>query len=778
VIGQSIKRLEDAPLLKGQGRFVDDLHLPGMLEATFVRSSHAHARIDGIDATAARALEGVHAVYTLADLAPRLTSEQLPVGWPSATMRQMARPNVLAKDEVSYVGEPIAVVIATNRYVAEDAATLVEISYESLPAVSDCRNAIGQDAAKVRLGIKDNVLATFTKEYGNCDAAFAGAAKVFGLSLAQHKGCGHPIETRGVIAQYDPQQEALIVWSSTQVPHLLKQMLVELFGLDEQHIQVAAPDVGGGFGPKFICYPEEAVIAAASRELQRPIKWIEDRREHFVSTVQERDQFWDVEIAVDAGAKILGIRGKMIHDHGAFNALAINVPENAVANIPSVYVVPNFKMEVTVVLTNKVPVSAVRGAGHPQGTFVVERLLDLVAKRLDLDPAEVRRRNLIPAEGMPYRVPLPTRDGGFITYDSGNYPECLAKALEAADYEGFPARQASARAQGRYIGIGMANFVKGTGRGPYESATVRIGSSGKVLVYTGATAQGQGTKTALAQICASALGVDVNNVSVIAGNTASIPLGFGAFASRQIVTAGSSVHQAAVAVREKALKAASHLLEASDKDLEIEGDRVHVKGVPNLSVTLADVARALAGAPGFPMMRGVDPGLESTVNFAPERMLYCNGTHVAEVEVDIETGEVKILGYVVVNDSGRIINPMIVEGQLCGGVMHGIGNALFEWMGYDENAQPLTTTFAEYLLPTIDIAPNIKILHQESLSTLNPLGVKGVGESGTTPAPAALAAAVENALQPFKVQISEVPMFPPRLVELIKASTTEPSSRR
>lgn len=771
MIGRRAKRLEDAPLLRGKGQFIDDLHRRDMLEAAFVRSPHAHAVIQGIDASAARELPGVYAIVTFADIAPLMVGERLPVGWPSPHIRRIAQPWVLAKDEVCHVGEAVALVIADSRYIAEDAVGHIDVAYEPLPVAADCRTAAAPDAPPAHKEAKDNILATFTLEYGDCDKAFAAAAHVFGCRLSQHRGCGHSIECRGVVAEWDSFQDHLTVWTSTQAAHSVKQTLVDLFGMSENQLRVIAPNVGGGFGPKYVTYPEEAAVAAAARLLNRPIKWIEDRREYFIAAGQERDQYWDVEIAVDAEARILGVRGSFIHDHGAYTLLGLNLPHNAAMNVPSVYVVPNYRMEATAVFTNKVPTCPVRGAGHPQGTFAIERLLDQVARRLDIDPAEVRRRNLVPAESMPYSVPLKGRDGSFMTYDSGDYPACFDKALAAAGYADFPARQDRARADGRYIGMGIANFVKGTGRGPFESAIVRIGPSGKIVVYSGANDQGQGSKTTLAQVCAEQLGVELADIEVVVGDTAGVPLGLGAFASRQAVTAGSSVHLASVAVREKVLKVASHMLEASERDLAIEHGRVHVAGATEMSVSLADVARSLAGIPGYPMVAGIEPGLEATVNFTPQHLIYCNGTHVAEVEVDIDTGAVKILRYIVVNDSGRIINPMIAEGQVRGGVAHGIGNALFEWMGFDEHGQPLTTTFAEYLLPTAAVVPNIDVIFQETPSTLNPLGVKGIGESGTTPAASAIISAVENALRPFDVEIAETPITPVRIVELIHRPT-------
>ena len=573
------------------------------------------------------------------------------------------------------------------------------------------------------------------------------------------------------MAQYDASNQGLMVWSSTQGSHRVRNTLVELYGLDENKVRVVVPDVGGAFGAKHIVYPEEVIVAGAALILECPVKWIEDRREHFLAAIQERDQYWEIEVATDNDGRLLGIRGNMIHDQGAYSLLGYNVAHNASLAVPGPYLLPNYQLDVTVAATNKVGTIPVRGAGYPEGTFAMERAMDLIARELDLDRAEVRRRNFITAEKMPYVLPLRARDGSQTSYESGDYPLCQEKALERAGYEEFRSRQAKAREAGRYLGIGIANCVKITGRGPFESGIVRIGRSGQITVHTGAMPMGQGIRTSYAQICADQFGVDPADVTVVAGDTGTVAMGIGGFGSRQTVNAGSSIHLAAIEVREKSLKVAAHLLEVSEQDLELEGGDIIVKGVPGLSVSLSDVAKALSGAAGYTCPKDVAPGLEATVNFQPTGLTYGNGVHVVEVEVDVGTGEVKIERYVVVNDSGRLINPLIVEGQIIGGVAHGIGNALFEWMGYDESAQPVTTTFAEYLLPTAPVVPNIEIIHHETPSTVNPLGVKGVGEAGVIPAAPAIMSAIDNALEPFGVRIDETPISPPRLIELIKESS-------
>ena len=767
--GQNVPRLEDPDLLLGRARFVDDIHLPGLLEAAFVRSPHAHAMVRGIDKTAALALPGVHAVFTLADLKPYLTAERLAVALPTPSYKQILDRPVLAADEVVHVGEPVAIVVADNRYLAEDAVALLEVDYQPLPAAVDCKQALTTGAPLAHNHSPHNVVAEFTMGFGDVDGAVAGAAHVFRESLWQHRGGSHSIECRGVLAYHEPIEDRLTVWSSTQTPLAAARILSDLFGRDENRVRVIAPDVGGGFGPKLVFYPEDVSVALAAMLLKRPVKWIEDRYEHFVATTQERDQYWDVEIAVDAEARILGVRGSLIHDHGAYTARGVNVPYGSAAAMTLCYQVPAYRLDVKLAVTNKVPVTPVRGAGQPQGVFAMERLLDRVARELGLDRAEVRRRNLIPAAKMPYATALKTRGGMQVVLDSGDYPACQQMALQRAGWDGFAARQNAARAQGKYLGIGLANFVEGTGRGPFEPVTVRIAPSGKVHVYSGAVALGQSTKTMLAQIVAEQLGGDMANLTITTGDSAATPLGFGAFNSRQAVLAGSSAHRAAVKVREKALKVAGSLLQLSAGDLEIEGAYVCRKGGLGQRVSFGEIARATAGSPGFYLPGGVAPGMEATEHVVIDDMAYANGTAVAEVEVDVETGAISIRNVVFAHDCGKVIHPKVVEGQILGGVAHGIGNALFEWMGFNEDGQPVTTTLADYLLVTATEMAPVILLHQESPTPLNELGIKGVGEAGTLPMAAAIISAVENALSGFGVHITQTPIKPAEIVAQILA---------
>ena len=604
--GARTARVEDPALLTGNGRFIDDIALPGTLSAAFVRSPHAHAGIDRIDASAARALPGVHAVFTLDDLMPHLSSERTPlgqsvreiVGLASRALRENITPFVLVRDEVCYVGDPIAVVVAESRQVAEDAAQSVEIEFEPLSAVADLRAAIAPGAPPVHRRVAGNILTEYTIAYGDCERAFAAAAHRATLSLFQHRGCAHPMEGRGVLASHDPRERRTTVWTSTQSPHEIRMALVQLLGLDDEELRIITPDVGGGFGAKYLIYPEEVVVPLAARLLGRPVKWVEDRREHFLTSIQERDQQWELEIALDGQGAILGVRGTLLNDQGAYTPQGINVSYNSATALPGPYKVPSYSLRVVAVETNKVPTMPVRGAGYPQGTFAIERLLDVAAARIGLDRAEIRRRNLIPAAAMPYTTPMKTRAGTPVRYDSGDFPKCQAMVLEAIDYDGFAARKAAALAQGRHIGIGIANGTKGTGRGPFETGIVRIGRSGRITVSTGAAAMGQGTATMLAQIAADEFNVAPADIRVIAGDTAHVPMGHGGFASRQAVNAGSSAHQAGDAVRQKAVALAARALGVPQNDIDVEDGRATARSGNKPSLSFGELARLAQGMPG------------------------------------------------------------------------------------------------------------------------------------------------------------------------------------
>jgi carbon-monoxide dehydrogenase large subunit len=768
-VGARVHRSEDPRLLRGRGEFVDDIRLPNMLHAAFVRAHHAHARMRRVDTSAALAMPGVHAAFTAADMTPTMRANRMPVLVPIPYAKFPLTQFALAADEVCYAGEPIAIVIAESRHIAEDAAAAVEVDYEILPAAADCRDAVAPNAPLAHLDTPGNAAALFKVGYGDIASAFRTAAHVFKEEIWHHRGCGHPLETRAVLADPNLRDRRLTVLSSTQTPHLAKRSLAEMLDRDPESIRVIAPDVGGGFGPKAIFYAEEAVVAQAALRLGRPVKWTEDRREHFLATTQERDQYWSIEIALASGGKLMGVRGTMLHDTGAYLPWGVVMPFIAATTVPGPYVVPAYELDVTVAYTNKVPTTPVRGAGRPQAVFAMERLLDRAARELSLDPAELRRRNLIQTTQMPYCVGLTFRDGKPVVYDSGDYPATLEKALALAHYRDFPRRQKDALEHGRYIGIGIGSYVEGTGLGPFEGVTVRVQESGKVLVKSGAAPHGQGHQTMFQQIVADELGVALADIVVVLGDTDAIAMGVGTFASRITANAGPAALLASQTVKAQILKLAARALSVADADITLTDGRAEAKTGNRPSIGLGELAKLSQGYPGFSFAPGDAPGLEHTAYFTPPQAAYCNGTHVAEVEVDIMTGAVRILNYSVAHDSGTLINPLIVDGQIQGGVAHGIGNALMEFMAYDSNAQPLTTTFADYLLPSSAEVPAVKSVHLETPSPLNPLGVKGAGEGGTIPAAAAIIAAIENALTPFGVRFSDSPLTPDKIVAALGA---------
>lgn len=767
LFGAPIQRVEDPALLTGKGLFTDDVKLPGTLHAAFVRSPYAHARINGIDLEAARMMPGVHAVLAADDLPEIVHGKRILLQVPNPVIVEPITQMPLARDEVSFVGEPVVVVVADSRHIAEDAVEAVMVDFDPLPVAADMVIATGADAPMVHSHITDNIAARIRVGYGDVATAFKDAGHVVEMTLSQHRGTGNPIECRAVLANFDAVDSAMKIWSATQAPHGLKRAIVDMLEIADTDVRVIAPDVGGGFGPKLQVYPEEIVIPICARMLGHPVKWIEDRREHLLTTVQERDQHWTVSMALSEDGRILGLRGHMLHDQGAYLPWGIISPYISSVTVPGPYILPSYELETRVVFTNKVPTTPLRGAGRPQAVFAMERLLDQAADELGMDRAEIRRRNLIPPERMPYAVGLTFRDGQPLVYDSGDYIRCQALALEKSGWDEFADRQKAARAKGRYIGIGIANYVEGTGLGPFEGATTQILSSGRVLLRTGSAAQGQGGKTVYAQIAADAFNIDISMIDVEIGDTASIPIGVGAFASRLMVNVGSAVSVSSAAVVKKLKQIAAAKFEVQEEDIELADGEVRVAGAQGASMTFIEVARMASGLPGFSLPGGIEPGLVSTHYFSPPQAAYSNGCHVAEVEVDRETGLVKIQRYIVVHDCGNMVNPLLVEGQVQGGVAHGVGNAILEMMRFDDAANPLTTSLADYLLPDAGIVPDAEIYHTESPSPLNPLGVKGAGEGGTIPAAAAIISAIENAMQSVGICIRETPILPEQLCGLI-----------
>jgi len=779
------RRNEDPRLLRGMGAYVDDIDPPGVLHAAILRSPFGHARFSSIDTAAARALPGVHAVYTAADLGAFNQPAPLVVPHPNLTHGRTQRP--LAEGKVCFIGEAVAMVVAEDRYIAEDAVGLIEVEWEPLPAVVDFRHASDAGMPLVHADVPNNIAAQFVQTVGDPANAFLRAAHVFQENVYIERSCGSPIEARGVVAVWDTRTEKLTVWDATQAPLTIKNGLANMLGLAEFNVEVIAPDVGGGFGTKInLFFPEEVLVPWAAIQLNRPVKWTEDRREHFIAANQERGQLHTARVAVDAEGHIVGLESAFLHDTGAYTPYGMIVPIITATQLPGPYKVPNYRSEFTVVYTNTNCVSPYRGAGRPHACFVMERLIDRIARELGLEPNEVRRRNFVQPDEFPWDVGLPFQDGAPTRYDSGNYPAALDLAERMINVPSFRAEQQAARAEGRYLGLGFAAYVEGTGIGPYEGAHVRIEPSGRVLAATGLTSQGQGHYTSFAQIVAAELGCDVADVSVITGDTSRFNWGAGTYASRALVTAGNAIGIAARSVREKALALASELLEASPSDLELVNGRVRVRGVPERELTLGALATAanpiryaygkeasqaalqlVKPREGAVLAPGEQPGLEAFGFFAPDRATWASGQHAAIVEVLPATGDIRFLRYVVVHDCGVVINPTIVEGQIQGGVAQGIGGAFYERLHFDDSGQLLNASFMDFLMPTAAEVPEIEIAHIETPSPLNPLGVKGVGEAGTIPVAPLLAEAIEDALAPFGVRIREMPLSPVRIRELI-----------
>jgi aerobic carbon-monoxide dehydrogenase large subunit len=775
--GQRIKRNEDVRLLTGQALFTDDVDLPGMLHVAFVRSNYAHGRINSIDVTAAVGRPGVVAVYTAADLGDY---------WQPGPLLVSPPPNIdglvfnqrtqvpLAKDKVKHVGEPIAMVVAENRYLAEDAAADVWADIDPLQAVIDLETALNPDAPLIHADLDSNLAAHVIQRKGDYGAVREQADLVLQRRLIYDRGTAAAMENRGIVAQWEAKSQHLTVWDTTQAPIFIRGGLAAMLGLSEHQVRVIAPFIGGGFGPKIMMfYPEEVLLPWAAMKLNRPLKWIEDRQENFFSTTQERGQIHQAEIALSGEGQILGLRDVFWHDTGAYDPYGLTVPLNSQANALGPYRIPNYYTEFRAVFTNKPIVTPYRGAGRQHGVFVIERLLDLAARKLGLSPVEIRARNFLKPDDFPHDHEIIFQDFAPLTYDSGNYRPSLEMAAELIGYENFVTEeQPRLRAQGKKVGVGIAAYVEGTGIGPYEGARITVQASGKVSVATGIGTQGQGHFTSFAQIVADELGVDVRDVYLVSGDTAEFHWGAGTFASRGAVVAGSAIHAAATKVRQKILKLAGEVLEVAEADLELAEGQVRVKGVPETAISLGQLAvraNPLRGA----VKPGTEPGLEATDYFGPASSTTANGVHAMLVELDPETMLVEIKRYVVVHDCGRVINPLILDGQIHGGVAQGIGNAFYEQLVFDENGQLLNASFMDFLLPTASDVPRIEVGHVETPSPLNPLGIKGAGEAGAIPTGAVFAQAVENALAETGLEILEIPLSPNRLFELVSEVVRE-----
>jgi carbon-monoxide dehydrogenase large subunit len=768
--GERIKRNEDPRLLTGQGLYVDDVDLPNMLQAAFVRSPYAHAKINSIDVSQALQREGVVAIYTANDLGdywkpgPLLVSPPPVEGIVFNEKTQVP----LAKDKVKFAGEPVVMVLAESRYIAEDALSDIQIDYEPLEAVVDIEKALHTDSPIIHDDIGSNVAAQVVQTKGNYVSAKKDAALVIKRRFHYEHGCAAAIENRGIVAQWDRRAGRLTVWDTTQAPVVIRNGLANMLGLSERNVRVIAPFIGGGFGPKIMMfYQEEVLVPWVAMKLNRPVKWIEDRAENFVATTHERGQIHDAEIALDKDGRILGVHDVFLHDTGAYAPYGLTVPLNSQANVLGLYDIQNYNSEFTAVFTNKTIVTPYRGAGRQHGVFVIERMLDIAAKELKIDRAEIRRRNFIPPDKFPYNNEIIYQDFVPLVYDSGNYEPLLDSALEKIGYHKFiNETQPKLRAEGKHVGIGIVAYVEGTGIGPYEGAKVQVMGSGRVSVVTGVGTQGQGHYTSYAQIVAEQLGVDVDKIDVVTGDTDQFYWGAGTFASRGAVVAGNAINEAAKVVRKKILKLASEHLNAPEDELEIGDGEVRVADVPRMSISLGDLAGKANPTRGA-VKPGTEPGLEATNYFGPERGATASGIHAMIVEVDPETMQIHIQKYLVVHDCGKVINPLILDGQIHGGVAQGIGNAFYERLAYDENGQLLNGTFMDYHLPTSLDVPRIETGHGETLSPLNPMGVKGAGEAGAIPVGPLFAQALEDALHDVDFEILEIPLNSNKLWELV-----------
>jgi carbon-monoxide dehydrogenase large subunit len=774
-VGQPVKRNEDPRLLTGQALFVDDVDIPGMLHAAFLRSMYAHARVHSVDVSAARQRPGVVAVYTAEDMGDFWRPGPLNVPAPHSIENVVfhARTQIpMVKDKARHLGDPIAVVIAESRYIAEDALEDIIVDYEPLDAVVDLERALEPGAPLVHDDLDSNMAAHVVQRKGDYDAARAQADVVIKRRLLIDRGAAAALENRGVVAHWDARSQQLTVWDTTQAPIPIRNGMAAMLGLSEHQVRVIAPFIGGGFGPKILMFqPEEVLLAWATMKLSRPIKWIEDRRENFIGTTQERAQIHDVELALTKEGRILGLRDEFLHDTGAYDPYGLTLPLNTQCHAVGAYDVPNYYTEFKVVFTNKMIVTPVRGAGRPQGIFVIERLLDLAAKELGIDRVEIRKRNFLTPDAFPHNHGIIDQAFAPLILDSGDYLPVMEKAAAMIGYDQFvKEEQPHLRAEGRHVGLGIVSFVETTGVGPYEGARITVEAGGKVSVVTGVGTQGQGHFTSFAQIVADHLGVDVSDVRVVTGDTAQFHWGTGTFASRGAVVAGNAINAAALNVRAKVLKLASKVLEAPEEELELANGRVQVADVPRQSISLGELAvraNPLRGA----VEPGSEPGLEATDYFGPQYGATAFGVVAMIVEVDPETMLVEIKRVVVAHDCGTVLNPMIVEGQIHGGLSLGIGNSFYEQLIYDENGQLLNASLMDYLLPrATDMPAGIEISHHKTLSPLNPMGSKGVGEAGAIPTPSAFAQAVEDALADYNLEILETPLSPNRLYELIQAA--------
>ena len=765
LIGASPRRKEDRRLITGTGRYVDDLQRPGLLHMVVVRSRHAHARIIKIAVEEARALPGVAAVWTAADF-PEM-KRSMPAAYGGSYKGRAFEVPVLAHERVRYVGEGVVIVLAESAYAADDGAEAVEIEYEPLPVASDTEAAV--TASPPIHEWPDNTTLPVGAHYGDVEKVWSQCDVVVSERIRHPRIAGAALETRGALAYHDADTGTLTVWSSTQNPYSLRDSLASVLEMPAEQIRVMVPDVGGGFGPKGSIYPEEMLVAAAALKTGRPVKWISGRGEDLMTSGHDRDQVHQARIGFKRDGTIVAVDDAFLADVGAYPIEGEGLTLNTVNHFCAPYRVANFRSQGKSVVTNKTLNGAYRGAGRPEANFVMERLMDIGARRLGLDPADLRRRNLVRPTEMPYKPGLIYKDGTAISYDPADFPASFDRALSVLGYDEWRRRQKDAKRGSRRIGIGASCYAQGSGLGPYEGATVRVDPSGKVYVFIGVTAQGQGHATTLAQIAAAELGANFQDVIVQAGDTTQFPFGMGTGGSRVMANSGPAVAQTAREVKQKAQRVAADLLEAAPEDIRIEHGQAFVAGVPSRSITLARLA--LAAVKSKALRPSGEPGLNACTYFYPDTVTWAFGTQAAVVDVDIESCHARLLAYAVVHDPGRAINPAIVEGQLQGGAVQGLAAGLLEELVYDEGGQLLSGSFMDYAIPKCDDVPSIPVALTEHRSVINPLGVKGVGESGAIPGAAAIVNAVEDALSEFNVILREAPATPTRIWQALQEAS-------
>jgi aerobic carbon-monoxide dehydrogenase large subunit len=762
-VGRRMGRLEDRRLLRGLGHFVDDVNRVGQLWMRVFRSPHAHARIKNVQTDEALAFPGIEAVLTGEDFA---WARPIPVRTRTKHQLDDFLQPVLARDRVRYVGEPIAVVLAEDPYLAEDAVELIRVEYEELPVVLDARSAIEADAP--RTGGRESAAATLGMRYGDIEEAFRSAAHVVEIEVKIGRHSGVPLETRGLVAEYDAGSDHLTIWGATKVPHFNRRVLSQMLGMPLNRISMKKSDAGGGFGVRGEFYPEDFLVPYLARETGRPVKWIEDRAENLVAANHSREQVHRIGAAFDEEHRLLGLRDEVWHDNGAYiRTHGVIVPDLTLAMLPGPYRVPAYEGTAHVALTNKTPCGTYRGPGRYESTFAREHLLDVASARLSVDRLELRRINLLETSELPHTRPLSTL-GTDVVLDAGDYEGLLDKAIAHSGFDGWEKETRELRDEGRLVGTGVGYFLEKSGTGPYEEAIVEVDPTGSVRVITGGASLGQGIETVLAQIAADQLRVPPEEIEVVHTETDLLPDGVGSWASRSTVVGGSAVMLAAKATAEKALRVAAGMLEAAIEDLRLESARVRVAGSPDKSASLGEIAAACEPHSG--LAGGEEPGLGARRTFSVDHMTYPYGVHLAQVEVDPETGGVEIRRYFVAYEVGRAVNPMLVEGQLIGGAAQGLGGALLEEFRYDDSGQPLAATFIDYMEPTAAEVPRVEtLICEDAPSPDNPLGLKGAGEGGTVGCGAAVVSAVEDALG-MPGSITNLPVSPSKIRALLRES--------